>query len=676
MSEVPKGWAEATGKDLMRFVRGVAYKKEQASLEPQDGYSGVLRAGNIQGGEIREEDMVYAPNEVISQEQRLQQGDVVVAMSSGSASIVGKAAQVQLPRPDLAFGAFCGVFRPGAPEMAPWLGSFFQTQAYRNVVSSVSAGVNINNLRADHILDLPIPVPPLPEQRRIVAKIETLMARSRAAREALGDIPARLDRYRQSVFNAAFQGELTEAWRKRNEGRFIPASDLLKKILVKRGSLVAKRHMVPVEPSTTDLPALPAGWVWASVDQVAFKIVDGVHKKPDYVENGVPFVTVKNLTAGSGISFDDLNYITKEDHVEFIRRADPEQGDILISKDGTLGVVRQIRTDKPFSIFVSVALVKPVLREMSDFLELAFTSPVVQGQMVGVGSGLQHIHLGDLKADCIPLPPIEEQAEIIREISRAFEGIDRLESALSGVAEQIAILDQSILAKAFRGELVPQDLSDEPAEVLLARIRGSRETQGAPARRRGRPAAAPAPVPAPRPVPAPVALDRAAEEIQAYAADAPARVNLEALDTDALMAAFRQTLATQESWDTDEDLLRSLAQRFGYQRLGSRAKETLKGHLRAALLRRIAVREPDGTLALGPRTLDAYTRDELIDCIPSVLRKGQTLASEDLMRALLHHLGFQRLTDAAQEALKSAFNAAIRRGVLGTEGTARVRRGP
>jgi len=175
-------------------------------------------------------------------------------------------------------------------------------------------------------------------------------------------------------------------------------------------------------------------------------------------------------------------------------------------------------------------------------------------------------------------------------------------------------------------------------------------------------------------VPAPVALDRAAGEIIPYATDTPARVDLEALDTDALMAALRQTLATQARWDSDEDLLRTLAQRFGYQRLGSRAKEALKGHLRAALLRRIALRETDGTLALGPRTLDAYTRDELIDCIPSVLRKGQTLGREDLLRALLHHLGFQRLTDPAQDALRSALNVAIRRGVLEAEGSGQIRR--
>jgi hypothetical protein len=111
---------------------------------------------------------------------------------------------------------------------------------------------------------------------------------------------------------------------------------------------------------------------------------------------------VRNLTAGPGISFEKLNYVTRADHAEFLKRANPRRGDILVSKDGTLGVVRVINTDEEFSIFVSVALVKPVLRAMSSYLGAALASPQVQVQMVPKGSGLQHIHLEDLREDCVP----------------------------------------------------------------------------------------------------------------------------------------------------------------------------------------------------------------------------------------------------------------------------------
>src|SRR5690606_37377150 len=149
------------------------------------------------------------------------------------------------------------------------------------------------------------------------------------------------------------------------------------------------------------------------------------------------------LTKGSGISFAETNFISESDHEEFCKRTKPEKGDILISKDGTLGVVRQIRTDRIFSIFVSVALVKPADRRMSDYLELAFQSPVVQGQMIGVGTGLQHIHLTDLRKDLIPVPPLEEQTEIVRRVDQLSAHAHRIEQQVNDALARVKNLTQS-----------------------------------------------------------------------------------------------------------------------------------------------------------------------------------------------------------------------------------------
>ena len=176
-------------------------------------------------------------------------------------------------------------------------------------------------------------------------------------------------------------------------------------------------------------------------------------KKPNYVPSGIPFVTVRNLTAGPGISFEQLNYVMPEDHAEFMKRANPERGDILISKDGTLGTIRVIRTDVEFSIFVSVALVKPVVREMSGYFGAALSSPQVQIQMVPKGSGLQHIHLEDLREDCIPLPPLAEQQRIVAEVERRLSLIEELEAAMEAIFQRAARLRKSILHRAFSGNL-------------------------------------------------------------------------------------------------------------------------------------------------------------------------------------------------------------------------------
>ncbi|MGE5302621.1 MAG: restriction endonuclease subunit S [Alphaproteobacteria bacterium] len=345
--------------------------------------------------------------------------------------------------------------------------------------------------------EIPMRIAPGPEQDRIVAEIEKQFTRLDDAVGALKRVQANLKRYRASVLKAACEGRLvpTEAELARKEGRdYEPASELLKRILAERRAkwesdqlqkMIAagkpskneewkNKYREPQPPETSALSQLPEGWVWASVEQLSTKVVDGVHKKPDYVPTGVPFVTVKNLTAGPGISFRDLNYVTQADHQEFTKRANPERGDILVSKDGTLGVIRAIRTGEVFSIFVSVAMIKPVLTELTDYLELALSSPQVQIQMVPKGSGLQHIHLEDLREDCIPLPPIAEGERIVTAAARHLSIIDSLERDVGKRFLQARALRNSILHSAFSGKLVPQDPHNEPASVLLDRIRAER----------------------------------------------------------------------------------------------------------------------------------------------------------------------------------------------------------
>lgn len=222
---------------------------------------------------------------------------------------------------------------------------------------------------------------------------------------------------------------------------------------------------------------IPSAWCTMTVDQISTRVVDGVHKKPNYVEKGVPFIKVNNLTRGKReIDFENVSYISKEDHRIFVKRANPKKGDILITKDGTLGIVKAVNTEIEFSIFVSVALIKPVDYEMSSYLEIALSAPQVQETMKATGTGLQHLHLRDLRAALLPLPSSEEQKEIVRRVDALFKLADQIEARYSKAKAHVDKLTQAILAKAFRGELAPQDPNDEPAEALLERIRKERLT--------------------------------------------------------------------------------------------------------------------------------------------------------------------------------------------------------
>src|SRR5690606_6959338 len=142
--------------------------------------------------------------------------------------------------------------------------------------------------------------------------------------------------------------------------------------------------------------------------------------------------------------------------------------------------------------------------------------------------------------------------------------------------------------------------------------------------------------------------------------------SIDEYDTTEVMAAFRQA-ARNRGWLDREDLLREVAGLLGYQRLGSRIKETLKGHMRAAIRRGIL--EPDGdSVRALTATMNDYTRDELRDTLCSVMRKGTTYEREDVIYAVAHHLGFSRITETVRTPIKSAINSAIRQGLLGYEG--------
>jgi hypothetical protein len=139
------------------------------------------------------------------------------------------------------------------------------------------------------------------------------------------------------------------------------------------------------------------------------------------------------------------------------------------------------------------------------------------------------------------------------------------------------------------------------------------------------------------------------------------------LDTTEVMAAFRQA-ARGRGWIDREDMLREVAGLLGYQRLGPRIRETLKGHLRAVIRRGIL--EPDGDFVRAlTLTMDDYTLEALRDTLISVMRKGTTYERDDVVRAAAHYLGFTRITDAVRRPLKSALNSAIRQELLRYEGT-------
>jgi type I restriction enzyme S subunit len=189
------------------------------------------------------------------------------------------------------------------------------------------------------------------------------------------------------------------------------------------------------------------------LSNICSKITDGVHKKPAYTDEGIPFIKINNLTHGAGISFDNVSYISQEDHELFCKRTHPEKGDILITKDGTIGVVRIIETDVEFSIFVSVALIKPLKISISPYLKYVLESPLIQSQINPKGAALKHLYLKDLREFLIPITSELQQCEIVEKLDALSAQCKQLEFTCQKKLASLDELKKSLLQKAFSGEL-------------------------------------------------------------------------------------------------------------------------------------------------------------------------------------------------------------------------------
>ncbi|OEC34467.1 type I restriction enzyme, S subunit [Pseudomonas cuatrocienegasensis] len=331
-------------------------------------------------------------------------------------------------------------------------------------------------------------LPPLAEQTRIAQKLDELLAQVDTLKARIDAIPALLKRFRQSVLAAAVSGRLTEEWRKENSIRAKWTEDAIKaSVVAERAALGFKPIKTNVSPSTNRIEA-PISWAWLKLSEVALKITDGAHNTPKIMAQGFPYITAKDLTGGT-LNFTEGKFISEAEHRELYNKCSPKIGDLLIVNIGAgTGNSANVDVDFEFS-FKNIAIIKrpeiinpQYLKAFFDARKKTIFNEQTQG---GAQPFLSLTMLGNIE---IVLPAPEEQTEIVRRVEQLFAFAEQLERKVQSAKSRIDHLTQSILAKAFRGELVPQDPNDEPASVLLARIQAQRAA--APKAKRGRKASA------------------------------------------------------------------------------------------------------------------------------------------------------------------------------------------
>lgn len=389
--------------ELAEQVRGVSYGKEDASSTPQPGYLPVLRAGNITDEGLVFDDLVFVPAERVSDKQRVRRHDVVIAASSGSLDVVGKAARA-LTDYEGGFGAFCKVLRPG-PKVDPgYFAHFFKTPDYRRRVSALAAGISINNLRNEHLDDMQIPLPPLPEQRWIAEQLDRAEALRAKRRAAL----AQLDILTQSIFLAMFgdPGTNEKAWPVK------PLADLCS-IAGEYGAGVAAKEYDPVLPRYVRITDITSSGELTS-----------------------------DLVSPSGAARAWEDYVLKP-------------GDLLFARSGaTVGKTYIHRESHGRCVFAGYLIrFRPDATRLSPEYLFHFTrTPAYRGwvsvrQRVVAQPNINAQQYGhELR---IPVPPLTLQGTFA---SKAV-AVDKLKAAHHASSAQLDELFVSLQHRAFRGEL-------------------------------------------------------------------------------------------------------------------------------------------------------------------------------------------------------------------------------
>ncbi len=451
LPKLPKGWVWTNVGGISELLRGVSYPKEESSKEAKDDYIPILRANNI-NIELNFKELVYVPQKRVEDEQFVKAFDILIAMSSGSKDLVGKASQSTKDY-HMAFGTFCGLVRPIPNINQRFVGFFFQSPDYRNGISRLSSGVNINNLRREHIESMPIPFPPFTEQHRIVTKIEELFTKLDAGLDALTKAKNQIKRYRQAVLKSAFEGRLTEEWRKANKDKLKPASVLLERLKEERKKKLGRKCKELPPMDTSELPELPEGWAWTRLgDIVSVRSGEGLSSYKMVSEGNYP------VYGGNGISGYHNQFMFKESEL-IIGRVGAKCGVIHITQP------RSWVTDNALIVDFSHIEIK-FLYYALGLIDLNKYS-VSTAQPVISGSKIYPI--------LFKLPPLSEQHRIVEEIEHRLSIAEETEKTIDQSLKQSEQLRQSILKTAFEGKLVPQDPTDLPAAELLKQIKKERE---------------------------------------------------------------------------------------------------------------------------------------------------------------------------------------------------------
>ena len=437
MKELPQTWVLST---LGQLAGTGQYGWTTKAIA--EGNIKFLRTTDITKGAIDWENVPFCYEAPSNKDQyNLRSGDILI---SRAGSVGFSVLLENIPFPAV-FASYLIRYLPEKTIVIPrYLASFLKSQSYWKQIAGASSGIALANINASKLSELIVPLAPLNEQKRIADKLDKILARVDACRERFDHIPIILKRFRQAVLAAATSGKLTEEWRQ----------DRNNEPWAKTGISVYGDEI---------LESVASSWIWkpfAEVAEITSNLVDpkilpeSIHLAPNHIESGSGrILEVSNVQKDKVKSSKHKFY---NGQIVYSKIRPYLNKVVLVNFDGVCSADMY-----PINATINARYLLIWMLSVR-FVEWASQK---QGRVV-----LPKINQNALNKIPVPVPPIEEQTEIVRRVEELFAYADRIETRYQTARAQVDKLTPAVLAKAFRGELVPQDPNDEPASVLLERI--------------------------------------------------------------------------------------------------------------------------------------------------------------------------------------------------------------
>jgi type I restriction enzyme S subunit len=441
----------------------------------------VIRLGNIGSREFLENDAAYISQSHFKAlaKHHVKPGDIIVAALGDP---VGRACLVPSDLGPALVKADCFRVRTSSQVSAGFLMLWLNSDGARVAFSQSAHGMGRIRINLSDLRTTVVPVPPLAEQQRIVAKIDSLTAKAKRARGQLDHVPRLVGKYKQAILAAAFRGDLTRKWRA-TQTVVESARDLIGRTEQPSQSRGGREATTDIRPGIAGLSVNnpgtqpPAGWAWVLLRRIARQETGHTPSRShrEYWDGGIPWIGIRDASKHHGqVIHRTLQTVSDEGLANSSARLLPA-GTVCLSRTASIGYVtimgRPMATSQDFATWTCTSALVP------QYLMFALMAEGEDIRNFGEGSTHTTIYFPEIRALHICLAPLAEQHEIVTRIQNAFTWINRLASEATNACKLIDRLDQAVLSKAFEGTLVPQDPNDEPASVLLNRIRAERSGQ-------------------------------------------------------------------------------------------------------------------------------------------------------------------------------------------------------